>query len=133
VHVRLADAGRRDLDELGAGAELVDRRAAAIAHRRAQPAHQLMDDGGQRALVRNAALDALRHEALGRALPFGILEVAIGASLLHRTERAHSAIALVRPPLVELRLAGRLFRACEQAAEHHDDAPAASALAMSPE
>ncbi len=101
------------------GAELVDRRATAIAHRRAQAAHQLVDDRRQRALVRNAAFDALRHEPLRRALAFGILEIAVGASLLHRAERTHAAIALVRAALVELRFAGRLLGAGEEAAEHH--------------
>ena len=48
-----------------------------------------------------------------------ILEVAVGAALLHGAERAHAAIALVRAALVELDLAGRLLGAREQAAEHH--------------
>ena len=119
VHVRLADAGRRDLDELGARAQLLDRRAAAVAHRRAQAAHQLMDHRGQHALVRHAALDALRHELLGGALAFGILEIAVRAAFLHRAERAHAAIALVRAALVELDLARRLLGAGEEAAHHH--------------
>src|SRR4029434_8373742 len=59
VHVRLAHAGRRDLDELGARAHIVDRLAAAVAHRRPQAAHQLVDELGQRPLVRDAALDPL--------------------------------------------------------------------------
>mgnify|MGYP003694715607 CR=1 FL=1 len=48
--------------------QLVDRRAAAVAHRRAQAAHQLVDHRRQRALVRNAAFDALRARA-SRARP----------------------------------------------------------------
>src|SRR6185437_12921901 len=38
---------------------------------------------------------------------------------LHRADRAHAAIALVRTPLVELDVAGRLLGAGEEAAEHH--------------
>ena len=47
--------------------QLVDGRAAAVAHRRAQAAHQLVDHRRQRALVRHAALDAFGHELLRRA------------------------------------------------------------------
>src|SRR6476469_7750990 len=36
VHVRLAYARRRDLDEFGARRQLANRRAAAVAHGRAQ-------------------------------------------------------------------------------------------------
>src|SRR5512134_95210 len=85
VHVRLADARRRDLDELGARAQLLDRCAPAVTHRSAQAAHQLRDDVDQRALVRDAALDALGHELLGRGdrvLLLELLEIAVGAALL---------------------------------------------------
>ena len=61
------------------------------------------------------------------------LEVAVGRALLHRADRAHAAIALVRAALEELDLARRLLGAGEDAAHHHADAPAAIALAMSPE
>src|SRR5512143_1951114 len=65
VNVRLADAGRRDLDEFGARAQLLDGGAAAVAHRRTQAAHQLVNDVDQRTLERNAPLDALGDELLG--------------------------------------------------------------------
>src|SRR5579872_2372345 len=44
VDVRLAHACGSDLDELGLGAHLVDGRAPAIAHARAQSPDQLVDD-----------------------------------------------------------------------------------------
>ena len=96
--------------------------APGVAHRRAQSAHQLVDHVHERALVRHAALDAFGHELLrggDRILGLEILEVAVRAALLHRAERAHAAVALVRAALVELDLAGRLVGAGEQAAEHH--------------
>ena len=40
-------------------------------------------------------------------------------SLLHRAERAHAAIALVRAALVQLDFARRFFGAGEHAADHH--------------
>src|SRR6187401_2254416 len=94
VHVRLANARRGDLHELGPRAEVVDGRTAAIPHCRAQSTHQLMDDGGQCALVRDAPFDALREEPLRSALAFDILKVAVGASLLHRAQRSHPAVTL---------------------------------------
>src|SRR5437868_793344 len=53
VRVRLAQPGRRDPHEPRA-LHLVDRRGAAVAHRLAQTADELMDDVPQRALVREA-------------------------------------------------------------------------------
>src|SRR5687767_7680273 len=44
VHVRLAYARRRDLDELGFRPHLFDRAAAEIAHARAHAAHELLDE-----------------------------------------------------------------------------------------
>ena len=108
--------------------------AAAVAHRSAQPAHQLMDHGGSAPLYGTRPSMPFGHELLGGALAFGVLEIAVGAALLHRAERAHAAVALVRAALVELDLAGRFLGAGEEAAEHHRTTrPAASALAMSPE
>src|ERR1043165_8775115 len=49
--------------------------------------------------VVDAALDALGHELL-RRLDLG-LEVAVLRAVLHRTDRAHAAVRLVRPPLVQ--------------------------------
>ena len=54
-----------------------------------------------------------------RVLALGILEVAVGRALLHRAERAHAAVALVRAALVELDLARRLLGAGEEAPQHH--------------
>src|SRR5690606_7956119 len=64
VDVALAPAGARDPDEPRLRAQLGDVAAAGIAHRRAKPADQLVDDRDDAALVRHAALDALRDELL---------------------------------------------------------------------
>src|SRR3982751_5902621 len=50
VRMRLAEPGARDADERG-GLHLRHRRRAAVAHRLAQPADELVDDRRQRALV----------------------------------------------------------------------------------
>ncbi len=90
---------------------------ADIAHGRAQPAHQLVDDRDDRALVRHATLDALGHELVGRCV--GILEVAIRGALLHRAQRAHAAIDLVGAALIELDLARGLLGPGEHRTQHH--------------
>src|SRR6266702_2599387 len=65
VHMGFAHARRGDLDELGLGAHLLDGAAAGISHAGAKPAHELRDDRGRGALVRDAPLDALGHELVG--------------------------------------------------------------------
>ena len=94
------------------------RAAAAVAHAGLQAADQLVDDEGQRALVRHAALDAFGHEL--HLLQLVVLEVAVAAALAlaHRFERAHAAVELVGAALVENRLARALFGAGEEAADH---------------
>src|SRR5215475_5781827 len=117
VDVALAQPRRRDLDEPGLGVQLGDRGAAEVAHRRAQPADELVRRLAQRSLVRHAALDALGHELL-RCLDVA-LEVAILRAVLHRADRAHAAVRLVAAALVQDDLAGRLVGAGEQRADHH--------------
>src|SRR5258708_8819250 len=60
VDVRLAHPGGADLDELRARAQLLDGRAAGVAHARADPAHQLLDVADHAALVGHPPFDALR-------------------------------------------------------------------------
>src|SRR3954464_455774 len=54
VHMRLAHAGGRDLDELRLGAHLVYGRGAGVAHAGAQAPHELVDHPDRAALVRHA-------------------------------------------------------------------------------
>src|SRR5262245_18476982 len=95
VDVALAHTRVRDPDEFRPRAHLVDVGAAGVAHRGPQAAGELVQDRDDAALVRDAPLDALRHELfdLGR----GVLEIAVARAvrLRHRTERAHAAIGLV--------------------------------------
>src|SRR5690606_8042040 len=120
VHVALADAGGRDLDELGLLLHVGDGRAAAITHAGAQAAGHLVDDGDHRTLVRYAALDALGHQLVGvRVAGGGFLKVPVGTALLHRPNGAHAPVTLVAAPLVQDDLARRLLGACEHAAHHH--------------
>src|SRR5262245_43526598 len=118
VHVALAHAGPCDANELRARAHLLDRAAPGVAHRRTQPACELVDDGTDRALVGHASLDALRDELLD--LVGGVLEIAVARTVArgHRAERSHAAIALVRAALVQLDLSRRLLGAGEEAADH---------------
>jgi hypothetical protein len=117
VHVRLAQAGAGDFHELSARAHRLDVLAAAVAHARAHSAHQLLDHPHDRALVRHAPLDALGHELVG--VNRRILEIAVGRALLHRRQRTHAPVRLVRAPLEQLDLARRLLGAGEQAPQHH--------------
>src|SRR5580698_110044 len=75
VHMAFAHTGVGDAHEFGPGAHDLDGAAAGVAHRRAQAAGQLVQDGNETALVGDAALDALRHELL--QLRRGILEVPV--------------------------------------------------------
>src|SRR4051794_5900057 len=74
VDVRFTHAGGADLDELRARAQLLDGRAAGVAHARPDAAHELLDDAERAALVRYPALDALGNELVDVHL--GVLEVA---------------------------------------------------------
>src|SRR5512134_1181403 len=76
VHVRLAHAGRRDLDKLGPSAHLLDGVASAVAHAGAQAARHLEDDHKHAALVGNHALDTFRHELVDVGVV--VLEIALG-------------------------------------------------------
>src|SRR5207302_9146255 len=46
-------------------------------------------------------------------------EIAFGRAFLHRAERAHAAVSLVRAALVELHFAGRFVGAGEERPQHH--------------
>src|ERR671935_2519957 len=112
VRMALAQARRGDAHELCA-LHLVDRRGAAVAHRLAQTADELVQDGGERALVRDAPLDALGHELLD------VLDVALEVAVArrtacaHRTERAHAAVLLEPLALMEHDLAWALVGASQ--------------------
>src|SRR5262249_3841923 len=111
VDVALLEPGRRDAHELGVAAEVGERAGPEVAHAGAQAADELLHDERQRALVWDAALDALGHELHAELVDLVVLEVAVAASLAlaHRLERPHAAIELVRPSLVENRLARALL------------------------
>ena len=100
VHMTLADAGGRDLDELSSVLHVFDRRAAAVAHAGPHAAGHLVDDRDDRALVRHAAFDAFGHELVGVGVAGRrFLEVAIGTALLHRADASHAAVAFVAAAL----------------------------------
>src|SRR5579884_3777278 len=132
VRVRLAQAGRRDADEARV-LHLTDRRGTAVPHRLAQPSDELVDDGPQRALVGDATFDALRDELVD------VLDVTLEVPVLreraraHRAERAHAAVLLEPLALHEDHVARCLLGPGEERAEHDRVAPAAIALAMSPD
>src|SRR5437762_1249097 len=117
VRVRLAQPRSGDADE-ACRLHVVDRRRAAVAHRLADAAHELVHDRRQRALVRDAALDSLGHELVH--VFDVVLEVAVlrEAARLHRAERAHAAVLLEALALVHDHLARRLVGAGEHRAEH---------------
>src|ERR687892_2277397 len=62
VWMALEEPRRCDPREARAGLHVLDRRRAAVAHRLPEPADDLVDDRRERALVRDAALDALGDE-----------------------------------------------------------------------
>src|SRR5581483_6004459 len=118
VRVRLAQPGARDAHELRF-LQSLDRRRAAVAHRLAKAADELVQHTRERPLVRHAPLDALRHELLD------ILDVALEIAVLreaarfHGSERPHAAVLLEALALGVDDVARRLVRAGEHAADHH--------------
>src|SRR6266511_4620473 len=91
VRMALAQARGGDADELRA-LHLVDRRGSAVAHRLTQAADELVQDRLERALVRDAPFDALRHQFLDVLDVALEVTVARRASCTHRTERAHATV-----------------------------------------
>src|SRR5205085_5300367 len=109
VRVGFPQPRGRDANELGA-LHVLDRCGAAVPHRLAQPADDLVQDRAQRPLVRNASFDALGHELLD------VLDVALEVAVLreaaraHRAERPHPAVLLEPLALLEHDLARALVR-----------------------
>src|SRR5450755_1936377 len=93
--------------------------AAGVAHRRAQAARELMQDGDDTALIGYASLNALGNELfkLGRR----VLKIAVGGAeaLSHRTQRTHAAVGLVGCPLIQLDLTRGFLGAGKEAANHN--------------
>src|SRR3954447_10960769 len=106
----LAQPRPGDADELGV-LHLLDRGRAAVAHRLAQPADELVEDVRDRALVRHPALDAFGDQLVD------VLDVALevpglrGPAPLHRAERPHPPVLLEALAAREDPLAGSLVRA----------------------
>src|SRR5476649_1588433 len=117
VNMRFAHAGRGDFHELGLVAQLVYRRAAAVAHGLAYAADHLEDDSQHAAFVGDAAFDAFGHELVGLHARF--LEITVGRAVRHRTDAAHAAIRFVAAALVQDHFARRLFGAGKHRAHHH--------------
>src|SRR5437660_7362596 len=126
VDVAFAEAGAGDADEGAVFLHLADRAVAGVAHRRPQPADQLVDDVADRPLVGDAALDPLGDE-LQRVGDF-LLEIAVGRAARHRPDRAHPAVVFVAAPLVEEDLARTLVGAGEQRPEHRAIGPGGDRL-----
>src|SRR4051794_31427161 len=115
--MRLAQTGRRYAHELRLGAERADRRAANVAHAASETADHLEEHVAHGSLVRYPTLDPFRHELARREL--ALLEVPIGAPVLHRRQAAHAAHHLEATPLEQECLTGALFGAGEHRSHHH--------------
>src|SRR5579862_404357 len=118
MDVALPQSRAGDAHEPRLGLQLLDAPTADVAHPRTQAAYQLIHHGFQRAAIGYAPLNALRHKfsqpisrvplAIHHALgPLGqlalsrSLEVPLSAALRHRRKRAHAAISLERPALIQ--------------------------------
>src|SRR4051794_15256983 len=113
----LAQTGGRDAHELR-GLHVVDGPRAAVAHRLAQPADELVDDRRDGALVRDAPFDPLGHELLDVLDVALEVTVARGAARAHRAERAHAAVLLEALALLQHDVPRALVRPGEQRAGH---------------
>src|SRR5512145_96285 len=106
VHMAFAESRDRLADERGILLQLGNRLAPAIAHPGLQSSDELINDRGQRSLVRHAAFDAFRHELLWRA---PALAVPIAAAPFHGADRSHAPVNLICPCLVEHRFSWRFL------------------------
>src|SRR3954447_4545665 len=122
VRVGLLQAGGGDPDEAALLLELGDGAGAAVPHRLAKTADQLVRDRGQRATVRDLALDALGDQLLVAAdvaLEVAVLGVRLAQPAgLHRAERAHPAVGLELLAVDEHQVARRLLAPGEQRSQH---------------
>src|SRR5712691_5383578 len=109
VRMGFPQTGRGDADERRA-LHLLDRGCAAVAHRLAQSADQLMQDRRERPLVGDTTFDALGNKLVH------VLDVALEVAVLreraraHRAHRSHAAVLLVALALVDDHLSGSLVR-----------------------
>src|SRR5438552_11379836 len=90
VDVALTQSRRRDAHKASFALQFVDGPAPAVAHSGAQAPDQLGDHVGERALVGDAAFDALGDQF--RNLAF--LRVAVSRSRAHGGDGAHAAVGL---------------------------------------
>src|SRR2546423_7032530 len=118
MRMALPQTSRRDAHEPRL-LHLVDRRGAAVPHRLAQSADELVKDRRQRSLVRNAPLDALGDELVDILDVALAIPVARGAARAHRTQRAHAAVLLEPLALVEDDFPRRFVGTREDRAGHH--------------
>src|SRR6266849_3246938 len=128
MYVAFAQAGAADADEARSVLKFRDRLGAAVAHSGAKPAHQLIDHLRQRAPIRNASFNPFRHQfvqavavAVSIANGHGVrgrvfhgLAITLTRSRGHGGERAHTAIGLEGPSLIQNSFARTLFRSREQ-------------------
>src|SRR6059058_5228743 len=114
----LPQAGRRDADEPPVRLQLGDAARPAVAHRLTQPADELVQHVGQRALVGHTPFDALGYHlpALDRALEVTVLRE---RAALHGAERAHAPVLLEAFTSVHDDVARRLVDTGEGIADHH--------------
>ena len=115
VRVRLTESGARYLDELPVLLQIGDSLTSAVSHAGADSADELEHGVCKRAFVRNAALDAFRHEFCRIRLEISVLR-----ALFHGTDRAHAAIDLEPSALIDLAFAGAFLAPCEERADHDD-------------
>ena len=113
----LGIAGMRDLDKPTAAAHLVDRGTSGVAHAGSETAGQLLDDLCHRPLEGNPSLNSFRYQLAGVA--FALLEIPVLGTLLHRAERSHPAVTLVRPALKKFDLSRSFFGSRQQPAHHN--------------
>src|SRR5438094_645054 len=117
MRVGFAKARTGYANEPRAGAKIVDRRRADVAHARAESTDELMHDRRERTERANTTLDALGDE-LGELADVGLSVAVARTPRLHRAKRAHPAIRLERAVLGFHDIAGRFVHAREKSTDH---------------
>src|SRR5262245_45282288 len=116
MHVALTKARTRDADEFSLLVEFTEVFGANISTGGTQTSGELVQNSRCSALVGHLTFDAFRYQF--ESVLDVLLEIAIGGTARHRTDRSHAAIGLVRTSLVEEQLTGSFVGARKQRADH---------------
>src|SRR5947209_19699950 len=115
MRMTLLHRGRAHQDKAGAAAQFFNVPRATVAHSGSKSAYQLVNERGQRALVRHPSLDSFGDQLVPCT---DLLTITVLGPSHHGPQGPHAAVRLEAAPLVNDRLAGALRQAGKRASQH---------------